>query len=59
LWRHENERREATKRKLEFEEGPKALVKFNRTMTALFRVPKAEIQAPATSSGQKTKKAGS
>jgi hypothetical protein len=31
------------RRKLEFEEGPKALANFKRTMTALFRVPKSEI----------------
>jgi len=44
---------------MEFEEGPKALAKFKRTMTALFGVPKADIQAPVTASRQKTKKAGS
>jgi len=51
------------RRKLEFEEGPKALRKFTRTMKALFRVPKSEILGVPTSrqvpiSRQKIKKAG-
>jgi hypothetical protein len=51
----------ATKRKLEFEEGPKALAKFKHTMKALFRVPKSDIQGsvPVSTSRHKPKKAGS
>jgi len=49
------------RRKLEFEEGQKALDNFTGTMKSLFRVPKSAVQGnqskPATH--RKTRKAGS
>ena len=49
-----------TRRKLEMEEGPKALENFTRTMQTLFRVPKSAVQdSPPKRSHRKIKKAGS
>jgi hypothetical protein len=48
------------RRKLEMEEGPKALENFTQTMKALFRVPKSAVQNnPPKRSHRKTTKAGS
>jgi hypothetical protein len=33
--------------KHEYHEGPKALEKFNETVTKLFRVPKSSVKSPA------------
>jgi hypothetical protein len=54
----EGETRRASS-KFQFEEGQPALDNFKRTMTALFRVPKSEVQnsAPKPTTHRKAMKA--